>query len=90
MPESEGIENYVVNDLFDDLLDTIVQGLCFEVHRAHKNGRLFLDEGPQVRLSFKGEHFPLHRNCSNGFTLRSDQKNKKIISVLHMELSSHY
>lgn len=49
MPESEGLENYVVNDLFDEMLDTIVQGLCFEVHRAHKNGRLFLDEGPQVR-----------------------------------------
>lgn len=48
MPESEGLENYVVNDLFDDALDTIVQGLCFEIHRAHKSGRLFLDEGPQV------------------------------------------
>lgn len=48
MPESEGLEKYVVNDLFDEMLDTIVQGLCFEVHRAHKNGRLFLDEGPQV------------------------------------------
>jgi len=42
----------ISNDLFEELVDEVLLGIYFEVHRAAKSGSLFVDESPTDELVF--------------------------------------
>lgn len=68
----------MAQDILSDLVEDACLGLCFEVHRAVKQGYFFLDDTDQESMRDFGEHNLFYLAKRLYYIAEEKQKNKNL------------